>query len=1832
MPNIAESITAQPFSDTNFWLRAGVHLHWALPDAFTHGEPGWRVYPADLAEIPNGASLPPISSSFTAYEALQTAGLMDRFGNVNASEFPASPAGLTGKTGDAEPVAVFNAVMEKKDDLVFPAIPNRWLVIRTGGNLPDKRWLVESDYIWREPANQSDSYLEPPTAAPYATPYPIQNPGDTGPRHRYLGRVREMVGGLTAGGPDDYLASSNLGPPLTAIGYGEPTFHAYYPNCSGILGFWDRDAVIDRPQNNPLCYQVVGFYSETGIEIADSSPIDPIYQFVQQFPDADDAKIRSLLNLPDSISPTTEDKLAAFLKELRGEFHLGIEPGQLAEGGGNLNDALAGCVCYSQVSFDCGGSSQSDSKIEVAVGNTATESLAAYLANQLAVKADNPSLKGAYENQLEALNLTAKLEPPSLDLGAKFEEARHTRTFSVVAGGALWTLRATASGDDVPAKPADHEKFNPNLHSAGANFQFAIDNAFGDALHELNQWQLAYNRGRRVVEDRRRRVYADWYKYIVSSYRPLYATRQDDYPAIDEAKRMVEIDIAWLALLDRFVGELSPQSSGGGYTPGISTQLHTAYYQQLPNAAIEALGQELCEKWAAANPELANDNANPVNLSVRSFFKDGFAQWYRRFLPETIDPTSTVSIPGVIAEVLAQDAISQESQLLPAYQSDNIKPSPLTTIAQHLSDAVSYLGGIVAALNTVRANSIAEVGVAPQSGSSSSSTSSSSNPSGGAALAASLGAFADLADASDRMPAGLFDFAGLSGAGAQLSNAANVLQSAVLSVGASSQAAACVLHCLRAEWKLQTVAAPRFYAPNDPVVLLAGESIPSSDRHGEDGMLHCRVFKPTGSANPVEIAGGIFKAADVLFRNGQRWSFAQKNGAPITNPPSLNDGEITAAVTAYLASFNQLIAPSSGYRLPVPTADADLIAFFADHEQDILDWAYEKWNTASLSRRMSDGRPRHQLFLEWEVDILPIRRMGNIPASTRQYDPEFIRHNYRLDETQSEFLRTKGSPVPTGSSSIFSGRSLLATHSKTVLVTRMEDFLIAETRAWKARPQTALSSSSSSSISAATANAATKSLIPKGNRQERQALIDEFNTNRQAIVEWATGEYQKRLVTDYFAAPVIGVSNPTPVEAERQRLVTTAKLQIPAPDKLLPFYEVHESAIIDWYNEKAPASVHDYAPIETVAAAWDELIGNPGVHFQSQALTGFHNGMIMRRHAFQLPIADPLAFQSDAAGVGTDYQKFTDFTVRNAVGANNRLSPMTYFDFNPLRTGQMRLLQLRMVDTFGEASDIPVARQDVVTTEQMAGMTSNLPNWVGLTPRLSQAARINFRWLSARDSIQETNAQPFTSPICGWILPNHLDNSLMVYDQNGEVQGSIDQTGIWRTAPGTNEITLPSDLDNPYLSTLVGWITEQALIHKTQADPTRFMTDFLSVIDSATENIEPANFAEHKALSLLIGRPLALVRGFVNLELPGLPATHLGWEPFRRRILGQPSKTDDYTEVKFPFRLGEHLQLDDGVIGYFLEDDSGDYAQLYRVPENRLLIENSNLDGAVVQALQHLAGEIYTGRAEFLSAVQQSLGESLFAENKDAVLAAAARTPLMAPQSRYLEDIEDIEENLLVYHVAEEPLSFHHSLEDPPQFFSMLVDPRCSFHCTSGILPTKVLSIPREHYADALKNIAVTFLAAPILTPVDGVRTPFPKEAGWQWSWLERDGHDWSTITTRATVTYEQVANAVLKQWPPSATSVVDPGQTLWNLLVQNGWITPLPGDLSLAEVTLPANPGSLNLTTNLPGAPFTDEDVIRLLHVSETSLAPPPHEARYGHTHELREGWLQLTPDANAS
>ena len=564
----------------------------------------------------------------------------------------------------------------------------------------------------------------------------------------------------------------------------------------------------------------------------------------------------------------------------------------------------------------------------------------------------------------------------------------------------------------------------------------------------------------------------------------------------------------------------------------------------------------------------------------------------------------------------------------------------------------------------------------------------------------------------------------------------------------------------------------------------------------------------------------------------------------------------------------------------------------------------------------------------------------------------------------------------------------------------------------------------------------------------------------------------------------------------------------------------------------------------------------------SQSLGGFNEALLMRKQTLQLMIDDPIGFE--------DYQRFTE-QVRDLVDDEVRSAPQPLDDFNPIRAGEMRIISLELIDTFGQVRNLNWDEQ-IIKPE---AMKTKEESRVVLSPRLVQPCRINFRWLDAND----TNNQVMdaeTTPICGWILPNNLNGSLMIYDNKGVALGSIINNNSedpdknksnWCLAPGNNHVTVDK-INNLYLKKLV-----EKILSLIKAED-NFLENFLACLNNALENIDPENFAQHESIALLMGRPIAVVRASVNLELQGLPAINQDWNVFRKEMQQnlpmEKRDTDNFVNVQFPIRIGEFKQFNDGVIGYWKEDAQGEYE-----------------------------GNIFYSQ-------QSDSTEFQYIETQK-------KNPDINPTVK-----EGSEDDKL-------SISILQSINSPAQILTMLVDPRCVFHATSGILPSKVINIPPEQYTEALKNIKVTFLTAPILTDKDQLHLPLLSEPGYDWSWLEKKGSIWSEITMIPMVEKATFITIFTARFPDRESS----SETCWNELLAKKWLKNIENTHSQSvENTPPLKAEIIAKDKREKLSDFQDlKDAIdEILDLHHIVIEPASTRANFGSSQGIREGWLVLS------
>ncbi|MFY1702891.1 hypothetical protein ACN28G_14280 [Micromonospora sp. WMMA1923] len=337
------------------------------------------------------------------------------------------------------------------------------------------------------------------------------------------------------------------------------------------------------------------------------------------------------------------------------------------------------------------------------------------------------------------------------------------------------------------------------------------------------------------------------------------------------------------------------------------------------------------------------------------------------------------------------------------------------------------------------------------------------------------------------------------------------------------------------------------------------------------------------------------------------------------------------------------------------------------------------------------------------------------------------------------------------------------------------------------------------------------------------------------------------------------------------------------------------------------ADQSDEPRLPLLAAAYAHLAEHESSNL-AQSLGGFNDALVMHRLTRQLPVADPLGFPGDQQLAAE---------VRDRVADQNRQAPVPLADFNPIRAGLLRVARIRMVDNFGIGHDVPVDR--LATTDRLR--VSARPGWVELPPRLAQPARLRLRLLDADRPDQPCSGLVESTPVCGWLLPDFLDDGLRVHAETGEWLGTLHPTSdvdrpewaLWRAAP-LSGVPAVEQIDNPGL---------RAVVSRLRAYGPGRVGDFLGGLDDALDAVEPAEAGAHLLRARLTGRPVAVVRLTVGLELLGPPPIHQDWNVFREDLGRAGRETNGFPLVRFPVRIGEHGRLGDGVLGFWRHQPDG---------------------------------------------------------------------------------------------------------------------------------------------------------------------------------------------------------------------------------------------------------------------------------------------------------------------
>lgn len=333
----------------------------------------------------------------------------------------------------------------------------------------------------------------------------------------------------------------------------------------------------------------------------------------------------------------------------------------------------------------------------------------------------------------------------------------------------------------------------------------------------------------------------------------------------------------------------------------------------------------------------------------------------------------------------------------------------------------------------------------------------------------------------------------------------------------------------------------------------------------------------------------------------------------------------------------------------------------------------------------------------------------------------------------------------------------------------------------------------------------------------------------------------------------------------------------------------------------------------------------------AQSLSGLHKYLLMQRPEIQLP---PIKYDSDKfSNFKSDY--IIDQDELKMIGENGYLlgsnpgniNGIEADTFNPLRSGYLTIKNLSIVDVFGQSKKVIVnndkANPKVICSVTLSGEEKD-NTIIPLPPRIIQPSRLQFNWLNSNDKIIYQDSGKMDNPVLGWLVPNYLDNSILVYDGNGNevimlqiVADITKEKGlklVKNPFPGKN--VLPDLIDNPQLQKMLNSINSGSIA-----------SGIMDLAYKINLNITGGNALQNNTAALLCGQPLALVRCAVKLETLGLPYFNQRWDKSGKEDTG------NIETVKFALDLGNYTLEKDGLLGYFTDTESNSFYTTIKAPD-----------------------------------------------------------------------------------------------------------------------------------------------------------------------------------------------------------------------------------------------------------------------------------------------------------
>lgn len=337
---------------------------------------------------------------------------------------------------------------------------------------------------------------------------------------------------------------------------------------------------------------------------------------------------------------------------------------------------------------------------------------------------------------------------------------------------------------------------------------------------------------------------------------------------------------------------------------------------------------------------------------------------------------------------------------------------------------------------------------------------------------------------------------------------------------------------------------------------------------------------------------------------------------------------------------------------------------------------------------------------------------------------------------------------------------------------------------------------------------------------------------------------------------------------------------------------------------------------------------NPYQNILAQNLSGFNKQLVAQIAHIQFP---PLEFESDEEGnFNTNFiidKELISLITENAYG----LACNPYQDvFSPIRNGKITFKKIALIDTFGRTQTI-VADKVTPTSYVSKNLISILGSSaieIELHNRIIQPSRLQFNWLNQQGEILHQDTGKLDHPILGWLVPNYLDNRLMVYDATGNEIKAIRITD-------SNKI-------EEYIPNNDGLLSVAAIKENREKNQNSVLNTILEnlaieeiITESKALNQKMAQtITNNSVISLLYGQPIAIAKGEIKLELLGDAIRNPMWEK---------STTIDTGNIEnhtIKIKMGDSALSNDGLLGYYVNND---YSKLfYSTEETTIDISPNN--------------------------------------------------------------------------------------------------------------------------------------------------------------------------------------------------------------------------------------------------------------------------------------------------